>query len=194
VRPRRRHWIEYASTFVALLVSVVSLWVAIATEKANQQMVDANYRMVAAASWPFLQMISSNNDDGTPRITLALENAGVGPAKIQTFEVFWRGKAYGSAFQLLSECCAPNRTFIPMGTTPVQGVVLRAGDKRQFLAVDLRPDNTPVWQAFDKVRLNELTYRVCYCSVFDECWVSELLGARAERVKACPTPPIPYKH
>ena len=104
--PYRRHWTDYAATFVALAVSVISLWVAIATEKANQKMVDANYRMVAAASWPFLQLESGNNsDDGKHRITRELENAGVGPAKIHSIEIFWRGKAYPSSQALLRACC-----------------------------------------------------------------------------------------
>ncbi len=189
----RRHWTDYASTFIALVVSVISLWVAIATERANQKMVDANYRMVAAASWPFLQLNSGNNDEGRHRITLGLENAGVGPAKIQSFEVFWRGKAYGSSTQLLKACCTANQKAPwDTGTLPVLGV-LRAGDHRQFLTVDLTDDNKSLWMAFDQVRLHELTYRACYCSVFDECWASDLDQRPARRVKACPAPAIPYK-
>ena len=42
-----RHWLEYVSTFVAVVISLVSLWVAIETEVANRQ-------MVAASSWPLL--------------------------------------------------------------------------------------------------------------------------------------------
>jgi hypothetical protein len=198
--PYRRHWIEYAATFVGLVVAVISLWVAIATERANQKMVDANYRMVAAASWPFLQIDSGNDDNGRHRITMELQNAGVGPAKIQSFEVFWHGKAYASSAALLKDCCAtPKTTSFQTGTLPVQGVVLRAGDQRQFFRFDLSADNADSWKAFDRVRQRDLTYRACYCSVFDECWVSPLNTAQArhtlrvQRVNACPTPKTPYE-
>jgi hypothetical protein len=193
--PYRRHWIEYAATFVGLVVAVISLWVAIATERANQKMVDANYRMVAAASWPFLQLNSSNNDDGARRVTLALENAGVGPAKLQTLEVFWRGKAYGSSTALLRACCAasPDPTTWAVVTTPVVGTVLRAGAERPFLQLDPTPATAAMVKAFDGVRLRELTYRACYCSVFDECWVGDLTKLHATRVAACPTPATPYR-
>jgi len=180
---------------------VISLWVAIATERANQKMVDANYRMVAAASWPFLQIDSGNDDSGKRRITLELQNAGVGPAKIQSFEVFWRGKAYASAGALLRACCAPDKKVrLQTGTLPVLGVVLRPGDQRQFFRFDLTPDNADVWKAFDQVRQHELAYRACYCSVFDECWISALNTQQAQHtlqvqpVKACPTPTTPYEH
>lgn len=189
----RRHWIDYMATLVGIVVAVISLWVAIATEKANQKMVDANYRMVAAASWPFLQLNSGNDEEGKHRIVMELANAGVGPAKIQSFEVFWRGKAYGSSFALLKACCAPDQTTINMGTLPVLGVVVRAGDQRQFLRLDLDSNKPEIWKSFDEVRQRELTYRACYCSVFDECWVSELDTRTPQRVKACPKPATPFK-
>ena len=95
-------WINNVPAAVALLVSLISLWVGVRTEQANSKMVDANYRMVAAASWPFLQLDSGNgNEDGRPTIALNLQNAGVGPAKIKTFELFWKGKAYPNAKALL---------------------------------------------------------------------------------------------
>jgi len=196
----RRHWIEYVATGVGLAVAVISLWVAIATERANQKMVDANYRMVAAASWPYLQIDSGNDDNGKNRITMELQNAGVGPAKIQSFEVFWHGKAYATSAALLKDCCAdPKITMVQTGTLPVLGVVLRAGDQRQFFRFDLKPENKTIWKAFDRVRQSQLSYRACYCSVFDECWVSPLNSAEARHtltvqpVKVCPKPAVPYE-
>ena len=68
---RQRRWIRYSGSAVVLLISALSLWVAIRTERANREMVDANYRMVAASSWPFLQLASGNGvENGTPTITL----------------------------------------------------------------------------------------------------------------------------
>jgi len=194
IEPYRRHWVEYAATFVGLIVAVISLWVAIATERANQKMVDANYRMVAAASWPYLQMNSGNNSEGKRAIVLTLENAGVGPAKIQTFEVFWRGKAYASSWALLNDCCVMDgpKHFIT-GTLPVTGKVLRAGEERPLFRLDATPETEAMWKAFDRVRQTELTYRACYCSVFDECWISELGKLNTTPVKACPKPKTPYQ-
>jgi len=155
--------------------------------------------MVAAASWPFLQVNSGNSeDDGKRRITLSLENGGVGPAKIQSFEVFWRGKAYGSSWALLKACCATPGMVAPgtkswvINTRPMAGVVMRAGEDRPFLRLDPTPDTEAMWKAFDKVRQQELTYRACYCSVFDECWISNLTRLQARRVNACPIPATPY--
>src|SRR6478735_6726578 len=91
----RRHWLEYVATGAALLLSAVSLWVAVGT-------MDANNKMVAAASWPFLQIDTSDGlPDGTEVMRFDVSNAGVGPAIVQTFESEYDGKPVGSSADLL---------------------------------------------------------------------------------------------
>lgn len=200
-REKSRAWIEYAATGIALTASLASLWVAIATERANE-------RMVAAASWPFLQIETSNTDaQGHSTLSFSVGNAGVGPAKIEAFEVFWNGKAYANSYQLLSDCCGfkpigfkptPEQPTAPPGaliTGGIMGTVLRAGETRAFITYSIGGDNAAVWSALDRARRREITYRICYCSVFDECWVSEIgqvSTTQAERVDRCETPKVPY--
>jgi len=190
---RNRRWLNELGAGVALLVSLISLWVGVRTEQANSKMVDANYRMVAAASWPFLQLDSGNGDDqGRPVISLTLQNAGVGPAKIETFELFWKGRAYPNADALLKACCAePNLSWATM-TNPASGFVLRAGDSRRFFGFARSAQNAGVWAKFDQVRFSELSYRVCYCSVFEECWITGLTNLQAQPVKQCRVPAVPF--
>jgi hypothetical protein len=97
---KSRHWLEYVSTFVAVLISVVSLWVAIGSEQANRQ-------MVAASSWPILIVGSSNVGDSEAQLSFHVANDGVGPAKVRTFEVFYKGKPYASSDALMRACCDP---------------------------------------------------------------------------------------
>ena len=190
-----RYWTEYVATAAALVLSAVSLWVAVGTEDANVKMVDANRQMVSAASWPFLQIDSSNGDEGgNPIIELSLVNAGVGPAKIKSLEVFWRGKAYPSSKALLTACCIKTRIGSwSMSTSHVPDRVLRAGETSRFLKLDRRGlSNAPIWDAFDPVRYRQLSYQACYCSVFDECWIGDLTTLHQTRVSHCPIPKVPY--
>lgn len=195
IRSKRFPAIEYVMTGAALLVSVISLVVAIGTESANKKLVDANYKMVAAASWPSLQIDSGNGDEaGHDAIELSLENAGVGPAKFETFEMFWNGRPFATSTALMSACCAGmQKRPWTTATHRLAGIVLRPGSTRRFLRFDRKPDNEQMWQAFDRVRLSQLSYRACYCSVFDECWVSNLNGFRARRVNECPVVAVPYR-
>lgn len=190
-----RQWVELLLGGAALAVSAISLWVAIGTEQANRQ-------MVAAASWPLLQADTSDLiEDGRPVIKFVLINGGVGPAKLKSLEVTWRGKAFAGARPLLEACCGykpfsgpedlrlVGRTLITTGG--VQNVVILAAEKRAFLSMPLGPDNATVWRKLDSAR-RELKFRGCYCSVFDECWISSLVDLEAKRVKVCPDVKEPY--
>lgn len=196
---RPRHWLEYVSTAFAVVVSLISLWVAIATERANRQ-------MVAASSWPLLEVDSSNVDDqGRSVLLFEVSNAGVGPAKVRSFEVFYKGKPYRSAVSLIRACCAPAfERPTPTGdegaigaliTGGVAGNVIRAGQTHPFIRYSLGTQNGELWRAINTARNESITYRICYCSVFDECWINAPAGRDQldpTPVDKCPVPPVPY--
>jgi hypothetical protein len=200
-RPRR-HWSDTAFAVGALFVSAVSLWVGIRTENANEQ-------LVAASTWPYLLVESSNaTPDGARLIHMDVTNSGVGPAKVESFELFWKGRAWASAEQLVVACCGykpydfareigkPARTTMLQGG--VQGTVIRAGETRNFISLLLAPDNAEVWSRLNQAR-QDMSYRVCYCSVFDECWIDTFNGIlpqvgqlRPQKLKQCAAPKVAF--
>jgi hypothetical protein len=197
----RRHWTDTLFAAAALFVSAISLWVGIRTE-------DANEKLVAASTWPFVQVqISNANPDAKLDLQFSVVNTGVGPAKIESFEVFWKGKPYRSASELLHACCGYTsikatlpqaKGHTPLTTGTVQGVVLRAGEPEMFIHYPLNTDNLAVWSALDNAR-EQMTYRICYCSVLDECWLGVLRSElyirgqlHPKQVKTCPVPPVAY--
>jgi len=197
----RRHWTDTLFAAAALFVSAVSLWVGIRTE-------DANEKLVAASTWPFVQVQVSNADtDAKLDLQFSVVNTGVGPAKVESFEVFWKGKPYRSAQELMSECCgykpvkgtsAEAKNVTPLSTGTVQGIVLRPGETELFIHYPLHDDNQAVWTALNKVG-GQLSYRICYCSVLDDCWLSQQVSQLYVRgqlhpaqVKTCPVPKVPY--
>jgi len=40
--------------------------------------------------------------------------------------------------------------------------------------------------------LAQVSFRACYCSVLDQCWISNLKSTRVERVAECTPPEHPY--
>jgi hypothetical protein len=194
----RRHWLEYAATGAALLLSAVSLWVAVGT-------MDANTKMVQAASWPFLQIDTSDAlPDGTEVMSFDVVNAGVGPALIQTFEVRLDGKPIRTSADLLAKCCgfdparprpvSVNQPEIGSWTTgTIAQSVIRAGETRLFFRLAKTDRNGNTYAILKRaVADRRLVARGCWCSVFDECWQGEFIGLRAERVDTCPVPAVPY--
>jgi len=152
-----------------------------------------------------VQVYTSGGSDSRQPLSLNIGNAGVGPAKIETLELFWKGKPYRSAAELLKDCCGYKTSQInqspvedsPLATSEVAGTVLRAGDNVSIVRYVLTTDNTPTWQALRSQRM-KISYRVCYCSVFNECWLTELreLSDRQNlnppSVKMCPRPEVAY--
>jgi hypothetical protein len=186
-----RKWFEAAVAIVALLVSAVSLWVAIGTE-------DANRKMVSAASWPLIQFVDSDADETshTEILKLSILNAGVGPAKIETFALTWRGRAMHDTGELLRTCCGYVRsadvTQRPL-TSTVPQTVLRAGETRPFLIYARTLANAAVYDRLNDARQSEIGYSACYCSVFNECWTSDGHAVDPMPVKACVAPAVPYR-
>jgi hypothetical protein len=197
----RRHWTDTLFAVAALFVSAVSLWVGIRTEQANEQ-------LVAASTWPFLQVqVSNAKPNGKPDLQFSVVNTGVGPAKIESFEVFWKGKPFRSGDDLLTTCCgykivkatSPDATHhTPLLTGTVQGIVLRAGDSEMFIHYPLGTDNLNQWAALNRA-LGQMVYRICYCSALNDCWINTLrseLSMRGQlqptQVKTCPIPKVAY--
>jgi hypothetical protein len=75
-------WLDASLALSAFAVSIISLFVAIHHGRTMQEMAEANARMVAANSWPFVQYGTGNlSEQGLPEISLSLANQGVGPAR-----------------------------------------------------------------------------------------------------------------
>ncbi len=151
-----KRWLDLTLALSAMFLSLVSL--AVAVHHGN-----AMDRLVAANSWPFLMYDTDNWDSqGNRRISLKVENAGVGPARIQTFEVWWQGQPAGSGPDLLSRCCMTDSAK-PIDSSAARSLdrvigqipsrVLRAGDAETFLSLELKETNADIW--------NRLESRAC---------------------------------
>jgi len=182
-------WFDIVASVCAMVVSLASLYLAIHHGHVMQEMAEANSRMVTATSWPRVSYSTSNVDDkGLPTmLRFSLTNKGIGPALIQGMEVSYDGKPMKSAGDLLKACCSTSSGSSEMSwrLSTANGEILRPGEEKNFLHLPKMAD------AAQWVRVNELpgkvSVKVCYCSVFDECWVTQSSTInRAERVQACP--------
>ena len=198
-----RHWAESALAIGAVIIAGVSLWVAFDAQRTNRE-------LVSSQSWPYVEAYESDSSDDPPVMKLIIANDGIGPAKLETFELFWQGKPQRSPWALLATCCAqPDRgSGQPMdpaalqrdpdlGTSSDEGVVLRAGESIQFLSLRRGAGSAGVWDALRSKLRGNVSLRYCYCSAFDECWLaSQQFGHRRNmnppEVRACPRPDVPY--
>jgi hypothetical protein len=197
IRKAGHNWLDMSIAISALLISATSLIVAIVHSRTLEHMAEANANLVEANSWPFLGYGTGNAGgiDGSA-IEMRIANNGVGPAKIQSIELKWDGTPRRNAFEFLKACCGyksdpANRVW----TDLVSGRVLRAGETITFLTLPKTQQNAAAWQRLNAARIStRLTVNVCYCSVFDQCWMEDVVrfSLSPRPVDRCAMPSTPY--
>ncbi len=191
-------WLDLILALTAVFISAVSLYVAIEHGETERALVEANAQLVEANSWPFLQMEGSYSDtrDTIVRIT----NAGIGPAKLESLEVLLDGKPVHTVTALLETCCgiskdkAERHRQLP-GGLPINTLsheVLRPGQSNELIRLpaphtgtDGSDDGTPLLGLRFMAASHRISYRACYCSVFDKCWISDLVSLQPKPVPHC---------
>src|SRR5215469_11637780 len=165
------HWVDLTVAFSAIFISVVSLAVSIGHGRTMEQLVKENQKMVAGSTLPFLTEGGSQFDSVTyqPRLRLILKNGGVGPARIEWFEIRYKGVPYSSEDALLHACCLSalrkDNGQPSVFYSNVSGTMLPQRESVDF--IDIKPEAGPdLIRAFDAAR-RDLTFRACYCSVLD---------------------------
>jgi hypothetical protein len=187
--PRSGHkLLDMITSTCALVISAISIYMAYDNGRDMQRLVHAN-------SWPVLTLNSSNSggrsSDGSLQLSLSfgLRNAGIGPARIHSFEflvdkVPVRGPW---PYTLVAACCpdlwkkaladAGGKDYKAVGdefTWPIAGTFLSPGEGASALGWPRSEANAAIWDAVDEARKQgRIATRACYCSVFDECWVAE---------------------
>ena len=197
-------WIDISVAVCALVISVTSLWVAVRHGHTMERMAEANARLVSANSYPLLQHFQSSArslqslGDAQESLVASLNvvNSGVGPAKIETLEVFWKGRAVRTIRELLAACCqldsaTTEALAASIETSDLQGTMLRAGDVRRLLVIPRTAETQDLANRFYG-NYADVKMRACYCSVFDECWLSDLRTLHPQTVTQCPTPDVAF--
>jgi hypothetical protein len=138
---------------------------------------DATQKMQSGGVMPFVTFGTSNGDkEGNQDIALTLTNNGVGPAILGPIEIRYEDKPVTTPLDLLQACCTETgaRALI-FSTSPSTGIAVRPGETIDFVS----------WQTFNKERW-KLKVRACYCSIFNDCWITEGMQGLPKAVNKCP--------
>jgi hypothetical protein len=153
-------------------------------------------RMVEASTWPYILVGYSNfNPAGTPHITLWVVNKGVGPARLDSLEVFYQGAGQSGPQALLSSILAPPAPapHYQALTSDVVNSVISPKESINFLDLDSKSYD-PADYSQIRTATSKLDFRACYCSVFEECSVLDTRKSpHPVPVKACTAPEKPYQ-
>ncbi|WP_341631481.1 hypothetical protein [Sphingomonas agri] len=193
----------------ALFISFVSILIAWHHGEVMTQLVHQNERLVEAESLPYLQIEMSNleADLHSPALRLTVQNQGVGPARLAEIVMTVNGRPVRDFNTLIDHCCAPGLLqSASVGSKQFRGIrsgevilsrlrdrMIRPGEAVDAFDWPMTPANQAV---LDRLRsqyaTNAVNTSICYCSVFDDCWVRTDEDRRPVPVKQCPAARVPY--
>ena len=180
-------WFDIAIAVAVVLVSLGSLYVSLHTGETMEQLVEQNSRLVRANSVPLLQFDTGNiNDEGQAEIYLSVRNAGTGPARIVWFELLQDGRPVRNYHDLLPKGAQLSRVEANIITGGIAPSMMPAGEYRKLLSWP-RPaggELQSAWDHLNQVRQG-LTVEACYCSLFDECWLTSAAADVPRPVATC---------
>ena len=183
-------WYDLALPIAALFVSLISIYIAWHHGKVMQELVHQNEKLVEANSLPYLQISGSN---GNGAVSFDATNEGVGPAKIFTAEIFVDGRPVKRLAELIAACCG-HGNYSGLGSSSLEGRMVRPGDKVSFVSFAVGPETRESAAALDQARQSDrIVTRLCYCSVFDDCWISDSRDPTPDPVNQCAPVKVPYR-
>jgi len=203
-------WYDLALPVAALFISFVSIYIAWHHSQIMRDLVHQNERIVEAESLPYVEISTSNlaQDDRTPELRLTVQNEGVGPARIAEVVTTVNGKPVPDFNTLLNRCCAPGlfqastksaKQFRGIRSGEVifstlRDRMIRPGEAVDAFAWPITPANKPVLDRLQReLPSDAINLSICYCSVFDECWIRTDQDRGPTPVKQCPIAAVPYR-
>ena len=162
-------WYDLALPIAALFVSFISIYIAWHHGKVMQEL-----------------------DSGERKVSLSVANQGIGPADIRSVQVKVDGRPVKTIAELLHACCA-TRNYSGITTSTLLGFMERPAQVIDYLSLR-EADNPELFRLLETARrARRIETDLCYCSVFDDCWLrTSRDGDRPVAVAQCPMPKPQY--
>ncbi|HEY6047655.1 MAG TPA: hypothetical protein VIV07_01260 [Sphingomicrobium sp.] len=192
----------------ALFVSFVSILIAWHHSQIMRELVHQNEKQVQAESLPYLEIYTSDlaADNRTPELRLTVQNEGVGPARLAEVVMTVDGRPVPDFNALVDRCCAPGLLRADPRIKQYRGIrngevvlstlrdrMIRPGESVDAIQWSMTPANKAVVDRLKGELISPaVNLAICYCSVFEECWIRTDQDRRPVPVKQCPVASVPY--
>lgn len=161
-------WLLEPQTLIALsavLIGACGLFISLYEASLMRQ----NQR---AAVWPRVAVGFNISDT---LVTFIAENAGVGPARVQSAEIRHNDSTLVNWIDLLRRTSAGSLS-VSSNLNLVNGRVMSPEKRIEFATFDFREEENAEALA-DSILRGSTDVHACYCSVYDECWITSLQDA-----------------
>lgn len=166
-----RQW--SVGAIVAITISIAALLISI-LEVTNER------SGLRAEAWPYLEFRSRYNSEG---FAILLTNKGVGPARVRAMVTELDQQPIENLDDAILQTLGPEDAFsyeFYGSSNPAPGV-LSPDEVVSAFSVPWDRRSRRLIEAWSE----RFTAEVCYCSVYDECWISRLDGGDPEPTRQC---------
>jgi len=174
-----------------LVIALCAIFISAASFYATYLQADAAERQVKAMTLPLIQFSHGNWDEERQSETLQfnLINAGIGPAIIKNVEFKYNNATYSNENSFYLACCLDKDTVdkntVFAMTNPITNSILAGQSELQFIAIEKAKNDNDFWQRLNNER-HSLSLKICYCSMLEECYVTEKNGV-VSPIGECPS-------
>jgi len=120
-----------------------------------------------AAALPYLMVSNTNfSEDKTPEYTLEVSNKGVGLAKIEKLEIFYKKKKVENENALIRTLITKDTTTSRVFSSLWKGRVISPGE--QFNWIKLSGPGAQLLR--DEIDKGNIEFRILFSSIYDEKW------------------------
>ena len=173
---------------IQTFIAVTSFVVAIIALYAALNEADAARKQLQSSAWPNLETeFSFRTVPGSERLDFSLRNSGIGPAKVASIDLFLDGAPLQNWDQFVRTFTEAENPLYSYNW--VSRRVLQPDDQYALLTVSAEEiDSETVIALQEAVRAGRLQGKICYCSVFEDCWTLATQSRDPVEVDACPVP------
>ena len=174
---QRRSTLSNLTSGLALSVSIFALAIGAWQTRLMQG-------QARASVWPFIAMgYTYNSNTDMNGFVWHVDNNGVGPAKVETVTLSIDGKPMKRWTDVLAELGLHHRS-LNVSTSSLSGDVIPPNLNRETTIEALRINDREVATLF-KGAIDRFKMDICYCSVYDECWVAHWQQTKVDSVHRC---------
>lgn len=144
-----------------------------------------------ASVWPHLSIgytYNSNMDENG--FIWRIDNTGVGPARVESISLTLDGKPMKTWADVLRTLGFSGEMRV--STTSISGEVIPPSLNRETAIDTIRINERVPAKAF-KEAVERFRMDICYCSVYDDCWVAHWQRKGIESVDRCPAVAVPFE-
>ncbi|HJT99442.1 MAG TPA: hypothetical protein VJ696_14085 [Rhodanobacteraceae bacterium] len=189
-RNRRALIAEIGSLF-ALAISFLALALGIYQARLMREQTTVMQTQARAGVWPYLAIGYTLADEGEKQgYTWRIDNDGVGPARIETVALTLDGKPLRSWREVLHALYGD--ADVAATYSQIYGKVLPPNTNRETTIEAIRILDPAQARTFHAAQ-SRFEMTICYCSVYDDCWIAHRQSPDVQPVARCEPVAVPFE-